>query len=142
VTRPELLELMKRQVLCVEATVSGEGAPQAAVVGIVVTDAWEIFFATPTGSRKHQNLQRDAKIAFVVGWSEAFTVQYEGLADFPEGPELGRLMALYRTRFPDERERELWGSLTFVRVQPRWVRYSDFRTVPPATTEFVGAELR
>ena len=56
-TRPELLQFMRRHKLAVQASVSASGSPQAAVVGIVVTDDLEIFFDTLDRSRKAQNLR-------------------------------------------------------------------------------------
>jgi len=42
-TRAELLEFMRRVPYWVEASVAPSGAPQAAVVGVIVTDALELF---------------------------------------------------------------------------------------------------
>jgi hypothetical protein len=43
-TRSELLERMRGHSLAVQTSVSPSLAPQAAVVGIVVTDDLEVFF--------------------------------------------------------------------------------------------------
>jgi hypothetical protein len=93
-TTEELLTFMRGHPLAVEASVSATGAPQAAVVGIVVTDDFEVFFDAFGKSRKVENLRRNSKIAFVIGGTTAGderTVQYEGLADQPNGAELQRL---------------------------------------------------
>ena len=70
-TRAELVEFMRRHVYAVEASVAASGAPQAAVVGIVVTDALEIFFDTMDDSRKAANLRRSPRVAFVIGGTHA-----------------------------------------------------------------------
>ena len=78
-----LLEFMRRYRVAVQASVSADGAAQAAVVGIAVTDRFEIVFDTLSSSRKAQNLRRNPKIALVIGGlsdGEQRTVQYEGLA--------------------------------------------------------------
>ena len=36
---------------------------------------------------------------------------------------------------PDGREREQWPDIAYVRVRPRWVRYSDFGQAPPRIEE-------
>ncbi|MET0790169.1 MAG: pyridoxamine 5'-phosphate oxidase family protein [Polyangiaceae bacterium] len=136
----ELVAFLRQSKLAVQASVRVDGAPQAAVVGFVVSDAGELFFDTSTASRKCQNLRRDARIALVVGWDER-TVQYEGIADEPTGEELARFKALYFASFPEGRERERWPDIAYFRVRPRWLRYSDFTGSTPslAVLEFAAA---
>jgi hypothetical protein len=45
-TRDELLEFMRSEKYAVQTSVSPSGVPQAAVVGIAVTDRLEIVFDT------------------------------------------------------------------------------------------------
>lgn len=127
VTRAELLAFLRRHRYAVQASCAGDGAPQAAVIGIAVTDELELVFDTLGTTRKAGNLRKDPRIALVVGWDEAQTVQLEGLADEPAGAELDRLKRVYFERFPDGPERESWPHLTYFRVRPTWARYSDFR---------------
>lgn len=143
-TPEELLRFLRGHRMAVEASVSAEGGPQAAVVGIVVTDAFEILFDTLDATRKISNLRRHPRIAFVIGGiadGEERTAQVEGIADEPRGAELERLKALYFARFPDGREREKWPGITYVRVRPTWIRYSDFAQDPPRIVEFAAADL-
>lgn len=140
--RSELVAFLRRHSLAVEATVSASGAPQAAVIGFVATDDLELFFDTTEDTRKLQNLRRDPRVAFVIGWSEdAPTVQYEGIADEPKGEELERLKKLYFERFPDGPSRQAWPGITYVRVKPTWIRHSDFGGAAPGITELNAAEL-
>lgn len=127
----ELVRYMRQSKLAVQASVTAEGAPQAAVIGVVVSDSGELFFDTSSESRKCQNLRRDPRIALVLGWDER-TVQYEGVADEPRGDELDRFKAAYFASFPDGRERERWPDIVYFRVRPRWVRYSDFTGSAPS----------
>src|SRR2546423_1531656 len=81
------------------------------------------------GSCKAQNLRRDPRVAFVIGWdlgSDERTVQYEGIADEPAGDELARVKAAYFEAFPDGRDRENGPGITYFRARPTWIRYSDF----------------
>ncbi|HVR18079.1 MAG TPA: pyridoxamine 5'-phosphate oxidase family protein [Polyangiaceae bacterium] len=131
----DLVEFLRKRAWAVEATVTTAGKPQAAVIGVVVSDACELFFDTLASSRKCENLRANPHVAFVIGWDDAQTVQLEGIADEPSGAELERLKALYFARFPDGREREAAGGVAYFRVRPRWARYSDFRGAEPIIAE-------
>lgn len=135
--RAELIAFIRRHPLAVETTTSPAGMPQAAVVGVVVSDHLEIFFDTLATSRKCANLRRDPRVALVIGWDleEARTVQLEGAADEPTGADLARLQALYFAAFPDGVERAAQAEITYVRVRPSWARFSDFRVTPPVVVE-------
>jgi len=140
-----LLEFLRLQRLAVQASVSGVGVPQAAVVGFAVTDQFEIVFDTVESTRKAQNLRHDPKIALVIGGlvaGDERTVQYEGHADEPSGAELQRLKEIYFSVFPDGRERQSWPGLIYVRAKPTWIRYSDFNQAPPGIVEFDRDQLR
>jgi len=120
--------------------VSPSGAPQAAVVGVVITDRFELFFDTLDVSRKVQSFRHNSKVAFVM-WTGERTVQFEGVADEPQGQELELLKELYFARFPEGRDRQNWPGLTYVRARPTWIRYSDFDKRPPLVVEFNESEL-
>ncbi len=138
-TRSDLIQFMRGHRWAVQTSVSQSSAPQAALVGMVVTDDLEVFFDTLDVTRKISNLRRNPKIAFVIGgWNDGDerTVQYEGVADEPGGLELERLKAVYFGRFPDGRQRESWPGLVYVRARPTWIRYSDFNRTPPEIVVF------
>ena len=144
-TRSELLQFMRGHSLAVQTSVSPSLAPQAAVVGIVVTDCFEVFFDTLDATRKMHNLRRNPRIGFVIGGltpGDERTVQYEGVADEPVGAELDRLKELYFIRFPDGRDRQSWPGLVYVRARPTWIRYSDYNQAPPEIVEFGADDLR
>jgi pyridoxine/pyridoxamine 5'-phosphate oxidase len=144
-TRADVLEVMRRQKLVVQASVSPGGAPQAAVVGCAVSDDFEIVFDTVDSTRKAKNLRDNHAIALVLGgWAPGNerTVQYEGVADEPAGAELERLKALYYSVFPDGPSRLSWPGLIYVRVRPRWLRYSNFSQDPPEIVELGAEELK
>lgn len=138
-TRSELLQFMLGHSLAVQTSVSPAGAPQAAVVGIVVTKDFEVFFDTLETTRKVHNLRLNPKIAFVIGGltkGDERTVQYDGVADEPSGAELSRLKELYFRSFPDGRQRQSWPGLVYIRARPIWIRYSDYNRAPPEIIEF------
>jgi len=143
-TRAALLEFMRGHRVAVQASVSPLDAAQAAVVGIAVTDRFEIVFDTLSSSRKAQNLRRNPKIAFVIGGladGEERTVQFEGVADEPAGEELERLKRIYYAVYPDGPSRLSWPGLIYVRVRPVWIRFSDFTADPPTMVDFTPSQL-
>ena len=144
-TRAELLGFLRAHRLAVEATADSGGAVEAAVIGIAVSDTFEIVFDTLSTSRKARNLERNPRIALVIGGvleGEERTVQIEGNADHPTGTERERLQQLYLEVFPDGRDRLAWPDLVYVRVTPTWLRSSDYRSQPPAIVELDATQLR
>jgi len=138
VDNESLVAFLRSQHWAVEATVGAAAQPQAAIIGYAVTDKLELVFDTLATSRKAANLRTNPRIALVIGgWREAAeqTVQYEGMADFPTGAELVRLKEAYFKAFPDGPSRESWADITYVRVSPRWLRFSDFNVDPPRILE-------
>jgi hypothetical protein len=137
-TRSELAAFLRGHRYCVQASVSPSSAPQAAVVGFAVSDDLEIVFDTLDRTRKSLNLRRDPRVALVVGCGPGEqTAQIEGLADEPVGAELDRIKAVYFQAWPDGVDRQRWKGITYVRVRPRWARYTDFAQAGgPHTCEF------
>jgi hypothetical protein len=126
------------------ASVSATGAPQAAVVGVVVSDDFEIFFDTLDTTRKAINLRARPRAAVVLGSVAAgaqVTVQVEGAADEPRGTDLERLKELYFERFLDGPTRQAWKGLIYVRVRPTWLRFSDYSADPPRIVELDATTL-
>jgi uncharacterized protein YhbP (UPF0306 family) len=135
---------MRQEPYAVQASVAASGQPQVAVVGIVVSDRFEVFFDTLDSTRKAANLRRNPAIAMALGpTAEATerTVQLEGRVDEPRGDDLQRLLDLYFDRFPDGRDRQRWPGIMYFRVTPTWLRYSDFSTDPPVVAELSAGEL-
>ncbi len=141
--RAGLLKFLRAHRWAIEATSTPTGAPQAAIIGVAVTEELELVFDTLASTRKAANLRVNPRVAVVIGgWNDAEprTVQYEGIADFPTGDELERLKLVYYSVFPDGPTRLSWPGITYVRVKPRWIRYSDFTVEPPAISEHSFSE--
>jgi general stress protein 26 len=140
----KLLEFLRSHRLAVQASVSGMTQPQAAVVGVALGDDFEIVFDTLQTSRKAKNLRENPHLALVIGGLTAGderTAQYEGLADEPKGAELERLKEIYYSGYPDGRNRAIWPGLIYIRVKPKWIRYSDYNQDPPEILEFRAEDL-
>jgi Pyridoxamine 5'-phosphate oxidase len=140
-TRGELLRFLRAQPWAVEASVNRHGQPEAAVLGVAVTEELELVFDTLSDSRKAANLRRTPRIALVMGWDDGQTAQIEGMVDEPAGDELQRLKSIYLQRFPDGHQRAGLAGIAYFRVVPVWIRYSDFRATPPTVIVFDAADL-
>ena len=132
--RSDFQAFLRQHRLAVLSTVR-DGAPQAALVGIAVTDGLEVVFDTVTSSRKYANLLADPRVAMVAGWDYGKTVQIEGAADLLAGEELAPYKEVYFAVWPDGRERQHWPDIAYVRVRPRWLRYADYGMAPPQIEE-------
>ena len=138
----ELLGFLRQHKWAVEASASLAGKSQSALVGFAVTDQLELVFDTLESSRKIANLKVNPNISLVIGgWlaGDERTVQYEGVVGFPSGAELSALQAQYFAVFPEGVSRLSWPGITYVRVRPTWVRYSNYRVAPPQVHEFTFA---
>ncbi|AFD08533.1 pyridoxamine 5'-phosphate oxidase family protein [Solitalea canadensis] len=129
-----LYEFISKNKYAVLSTVTVDGLPESAVVGIAITTDLRIIFDTLSTSRKYQNLINNPSIAFVIGWDGEQTIQYEGTAKIPDEKELEELLQIYFNVFPDGKDRkENWKDIAYFSVSPRWIRYSDFNV--PVTIE-------
>jgi serine/threonine-protein kinase len=145
ITRADLLAFLRSHRYAVQSSTDPSGAPQSALVGIAVSDDFEIVFDTIDSSRKVQNLRQRAEIAFVLGGSapnDERTVQYEGIADEPHGAERARLTELYLAVFPEGRERQKRPGLIYIRATPKWLRYSNYNQIPEEIVEFDRTALK
>jgi len=70
--REALLTFLRLHRWAIEATSTLSGEPQAAIIGIAVTDDLELVFDTLSSSRKSGNLRANPRIALVIGgWNDA-----------------------------------------------------------------------
>jgi len=125
----DLLGFLRRQRFGVISSVSPDGQPQAAVVGLAFTDEGEAVFDTVGSSRKARNLRRDPRASLVI-WEGERTVQMEGRVDEPAGAERDAIVKVYLAAFPAGVERLRWEGITHFRFRPSWVRDSDFGAGP------------
>jgi pyridoxine/pyridoxamine 5'-phosphate oxidase len=140
-TKADLLRYLRESRLATVATLGADGAPQAAYVGIGVTDDLRIVFDTITSSRKHANLLRDARIAVTVGGPGEKTLQYEGRAGLiaTRGPDGADVREAYYASWPDGRERAAaWADLVYWCVTPAWARFTDYERGPLIQPFFFG----
>ncbi len=125
-TEDDLYRFIASHELAVLGTTSTADTPECALVGIAVTPELEIFFDTVNTSRKYRNLIHRPSAAFVIGWENEVTLQYEGEAREPSGAELERFQQIYFAKWPECRAHLKWPGIAYFAVQPKWIRYSDF----------------
>jgi hypothetical protein len=143
-TKAQLLERMRAHPYAVQSSISSAGHPQSAVVGVAISNQWEIVFDTLSTSRKCANLRRRPEAAVVLGslaFGASWSIQIEGVADEPSGADRDRLVALYLSVFPDGVDRQQWPGLTYFRIRPQWLRWSDYGAEPPEILELAAAAL-
>lgn len=133
--KDELYAFLSRQRYAVVATAHADGATESALVGIGVSPALEICFDTLGDTRKARNLRRDPRVSLVIGWENEQSIQLEGIADEPKGEALAALKTVYFAAWPDGPTRESWPGITWFRVRPRWIRFSDFNRTAEAVRE-------
>ena len=138
----DVAQFIEAQPLAVVATLGPDGAPQAALVGIALTDSFELVFDSVDSSRKIGNLRGDQRVAVAIGGTmqDERTVQVDGIADEPQGDEGERIRDAYFRRWPDGRDRVSWAGITHVRITPRWLRFSDWNAAPVVVAEWTRAD--
>ena len=131
-TNPELVAYMRGHTLAVVATLGGDGCPQAALVGVGVTDDLEVIFDTVSTSRKHANVIADPRAAVTSSGPGEKTLQFEGVAApvSTTDPADAHLREAYHRVWPDGPERLAWPDLGYWRISPIWLRYSDYDQGP------------
>lgn len=123
-------DFVKKQKIAVLSTVNSQGKPESAVLEFGETDELELVFDTYTSSRKYKNLQTNKNVSLVIGWDEDITVQYEGVAEEIKGEEAKKYKKAYWNKNPIAQRWEAREGITFFKVTPRWIRYSDLNKDP------------
>jgi hypothetical protein len=57
------------------------------------------------------------------------------------GTELERVKAAYFAVWPDGVARASWPGITYFRVRPSWIRFSDFNGATPQIIELTSEQL-
>jgi uncharacterized pyridoxamine 5'-phosphate oxidase family protein len=129
-----ILEFLRKHTLAVIATCHRSGTPEAATIDFSVRDNLEAVFSTFEHTRKFDNLAERPGVAFVVGWSDNITVQYEGEATKVPAADIEEYQAAYLDSLPAAKEFIDRGAVLY-KATPRWIRYSDFNKEPPELIE-------
>lgn len=131
--KSRLIAFIDRHKLGVIATASRSAVPEAALINIAVTPAFEIVFETTAATRKCVNLRDNPRVAMVIGWDEDQTLQVDGQVELLEGSARDRLKTIFVTAFPNKASHEFWPGNDFYRIRPFWARFSNY--IPPRKVE-------
>jgi pyridoxine/pyridoxamine 5'-phosphate oxidase len=108
------------------ATSDKERGPESAFINLAVMPDLAIVFETLITSRKYCNIQRDPRASLVVGGHGKTTLQIEGLVDEPTDVLLDEMIATYYGACPQNVSHRNWPGVTYLRLRPRWLRFSDY----------------
>lgn len=125
-----ILNFIKRHEIGIIATLNTNNLPEAAVVEYGETNDLELIFDTFTSSRKYRNLLQNPRVALVIGWDDNITIQYEGETVELKGEELERCKGSYFRKNPRAKKWENREGITYFKVTPHWIRYSDLNKDP------------
>lgn len=140
-TDAELYELMRHCRLAVIAT-TGSTGPEAALMDIAVTPDLNIIFETTEATRKYRNMQDDSRIAFVIGWGNNQTLQYEGVLAELTDRKREEVFAQYFSAFPAKLSHRHWPGNHIFCVEPRWIRFSDYNSPRSVEEHHYSPSLR
>ena len=125
-----ILDFIKKQKLAVISTISPKNIPQSAVLEFGETNDLEIIVDMFISSRKYKNLQTNPNVSLVIGWDENITVQYEGIAEELIGDKATYYKNVYWKKNPEAKRWESQEGITYFKITPKWIRYSDLRKHP------------
>lgn len=135
-SKEALLAFIQKHELAIISTVSPEGKPEAAVVEFVAASNFKLIFDTSSYTRKYSNLKNNPSVAFVIGWDNNVTAQYEGTAKELSGKELQEAKQIYFSKIPKALK---WGNnpdIAFFKVSPVWIRVTDLNRKPWGVNEY------
>lgn len=136
--KEETLSFLKNKnpKLCVIATATTEGKPEAAVMGYAIKDDLTVFLSTHTETRKYQNLAHNSKVSLVIGWD--FTednVQIDGSARVIEkGDEHSQIEQFFFNQNPGAKAFKSENTV-FIEIKPSWIRFMNRKVEPTQISE-------
>lgn len=129
----EIAAYVREEGLAVVATVTPDGEPEAALVGITALDDCTLIFNVVPWARKLANLALSGRAAVVVGTTAPVSVQFEGAAVITSGTEAAHYAAEFERLMPGSKSR--YEGYEVVVVRPEWLRVYDVSHRPPLVVE-------
>jgi len=131
VTKESFFSYLKEQTLAVIATTSSDAQPEAATVDYFMDDNWNIYVLTHKETRKVENIQKNNKVAVVVGTVLAtHTAQIEGKARIikPSDPEFSDLLLHFaglKSLYASPLFKITGVDLVIIKITITWLRWLE-----------------
>lgn len=125
------VEFVRAAELAVLATASPAGKPEAALLGVAVTESGELVVDIARSARKLANIERNNQVAVVIGWADDVSIQVEGHIRLVAGEERRGYEQVYLARFPGSRVADPGFAVAV--ITPQWVRSYDAGSDPART---------
>ncbi|PKQ14459.1 MAG: hypothetical protein CVT68_11770 [Actinobacteria bacterium HGW-Actinobacteria-8] len=129
----DIAAFVRQEGRAIVATVTPDGVPEAALVGITALDDGTLIFNVVPWARKLVNLKGNGRIAVVAGTVGPVSVQFEGPAVVTEGESAERYAAEFERLVPGSKSR--YEGYEVVVVRPDWLRVYDVSHKPPLVVE-------
>ncbi len=126
----KVLEFIKRKQVGALATTTSDEKPEVAVMIISQKDNLKLIFQTPNTYRKYENLKENPNVAIAFGFDldEFTTVQYEGVAREATEKEIDECRKIHIEKNPKSTDYAYLPDNKYFIVEPKWIRYWDFKT--------------
>jgi pyridoxine/pyridoxamine 5'-phosphate oxidase len=131
--RAEIAAFVRAEGRAVVATVTPDGEPEAALVGITALDDGTLIFNVVPWARKLANLKASGRAAVVVGTAAHVSVQFEGPAVITDGDEAEHYATEFERLMPGSKTR--YEGYEVVIVRPKWLQVYDVSHRPPLVVE-------
>lgn len=135
VKKQKIFDVLKKHRLGVISTVTAEGKPESALIGFNFFENFELTFGTFQTFRKYKNIKHNPHIAFVIGWDDDMTVQYEGTAYELTVEELEKYQGKYLEKYPGAKKFISNSEERFFKVVPDWIRFTNLSEQPEEVFE-------
>jgi len=124
-----ILDFIRKQKLAVLATV-GDVVPESSVLEFGETNNLEIILDMFVSSRKYKNMKKNPNVSLVIGWDENITIQYEGVAEELKRGKKVKYQQIYWMKNPTAKRWADKEGITYFKITPKWIRYSDLNNHP------------
>lgn len=121
--KKQITDFLNEFILGTISTVTPDNKPESAYVGFTHNNDLQLIVGTSNKTRKYQNLQQNANVAFVVASTKG-EVQYEGSASEISETEYDNLVASgVFTHLPGIQKYRNDPNQVYLLIKPTWLRF-------------------
>lgn len=126
-----ILDFLRLNVLATISTVNPKTLqPESALIAYCELENLEILFLTLVGSRKHENILINNKVALVIGWdiNNWETLQYEGFASLVGLKDETKYQKIFQNKKNTPCREEFFqkSGMKLCKITPTWIGLSRF----------------